>query len=274
MKNNNVILINVDNIFTKETVLTPFIYDKSIGNIDLDNDNIINTEIESKEITSNIDSSPNVFIRPVHCYDEEFLKLLKEKFLMNKTILFKGYDNILKVSEKNYDVSLHYLNYDIHYMNHLTKILNKPVSLFSIMCDPLLRAVTNYRVSNSFNKMYDFNEYYMNFGTLENVGWTGKNDRTNNYFANYLGFKYKKDITKENIQKKYAFILVAEKEKESYLKLLDAFNIDKQNIENSLFIDRKETDLDVNANVKKMFIENNILDYELYDLCVELLQDN
>lgn len=274
MENNNIIYVNVDNIFTEEKDMKNVF--KTISNVALSDEveTSSNDVVEVRDKSKNNNNYPNVFIRPVHCLDDDLLEWLKKSFSNEKMVLFKGYDDILEVNEQIYDISLHYLNSDKQYLSHLNKILLEPPRLFSIICDPLSRAVRNYNQSNSFNETYNFDEYYLNFGNLSNVGWTGTKDITNNYFANYLGFKNKKEITKENIRDKYAFILVCEKEEESYIKLQEAFNISDETI-NTISLGKKTQDaLDVSSNVKKMFMENNILDYKLYELCVELLQDN
>ena len=86
--------------------------------------------------------------------------------------------------------------------------MNAPIKFFTFICDPLERMIRHYNFSNTFNQVYTFEEYYLNFGTKDDIGWTGKYDRTNNYFANYLGFPNKESITRETISDRFAGVLL------------------------------------------------------------------
>ena len=187
-----------------------------------------------------------------------------------EAILDVGYDRIFEHTNKNYQLSLNYLNYEPKYVSHLNSIFEGDLSYITLICDPFNRVLTHFYYSNSFKTIYDFNEYYRHFSKMDNVGWTGLRDRTNNYFTHYFGFKSEEEITKENVQQRFALVMVSEHKDKSLEKLGKIFKNNKiKNLDLSLKI-HSNTALDY---TKREFIKNNELDYKLYDICCELLLD-
>jgi len=230
--------------------------------------------IEDSDKNKKEERKAYAYLRPLHCEDSEFVKqLYASKCCKEDEYLSKGYDSIFSVEEeKKYVMSLHYLNYQSNYMSQLTKIMVSPPKLFTLLCDPLARAVRHFNHSNSFRSIYTFEEYYYHFGDKERVGWTGTKDITNNYFSHYLGFRNLQDITKENIIERFLFIMIVEKEELSIKKLNTLLNtkIKTLGIENDIVKKKKEN---VNAHTKQKFKMNNQMDYLLYDLCCEILEE-
>ena len=229
-------------------------------------------QLEIKTKSSEIPESKYslVYIRPTHCDSSDYIGYIKESnFSSEETLLFEGYENIYNSKERQYDLSLHYLNYHPRYINHLEKIMNNEIKLISFICDPLYRVVRHYNFSNAFKQIYSFDEFYLNFGDKYNVGWTGKKDITNNYFASYLGFFNIEDITEESVKERYELIFVGEKYEASFKRLNKLLK--NENISEILEFSY-ETPI-VNEYVKKMFIKNNELDYKLYSICCKLLEE-
>ena len=212
-----------------------------------------------------------VYVRPTHADNQNYIKYLQQfEFCKENEILYEGYDNIFKTTEKKYNISLHYLNYDPRYMMHMEKVMKNPLKHISFICDPLYRVVDHYNFSNSFKTIYSFNEFYLNFGNKYNVGWTGKRDVTNNYFATYLGFRTVEEITEEALQDRYSFIFVAEKPEASFKQLNKLLGCEKE--EDTAISFNTEVN-EVNEYIKNMFRKNNALDYKLYDICCKLVEE-
>lgn len=208
-----------------------------------------------------------VYIRPLHCdSDETITKLSKTKFCNEKEIIKKGYDSIFLETEQHFRLSLHYMNYNPKYVLHFNKIMKTEPKYFSVICDPLQRAIRHFKHSNSFKNIYKFDEYYYHFGDKKNVGWTGLKDVTNNYFCNYLGFFKENDITEENINERFSFIMVCEYDEESQKKLEKSMGISK--IGN---LSLKKSDFKINNFTEINFKKNNALDYKLYELCCKMI---
>jgi hypothetical protein len=221
-------------------------------------------EEEEKEQTKTLEQSM-VYIRPTHCDTQKTIDFLNST-VKQEEILNSGYNNILKQNEKQFTLSINYLNYDPTYIKHLKNIMKGNIKYFSLICDPLQRLISHYYHSNSFRTIYNFDEYYHHFGNMGNVGWTGKKDKTNNYFSYYYGFN-ETELTEEKIKERFSLVLVAEKEKESIEKLKKLFNIKK--IET---LSLKKHNHEVLDFTKKRFMENNKLDYKLYDICCDLIE--
>jgi hypothetical protein len=236
---------------------------------------IVESETEQLEIETKSSEMPEskyslVYIRPTHCDSHDYIRYIKESnFSSEESLLFEGYENIYNSKERQYDMSLHYLNYHPRYINHLEKIMNNEIKLISFICDPLYRVVRHYNFSNAFKQIYSFDEFYLNFGDKYNVGWTGKKDITNNYFASYLGFSNIEDITEESVKERYELIFVGEKYEASFKRLNKLLK--NENISEILEFSYETPT--VNEYVKKMFIKNNELDYKLYSICCNLLEE-
>ena len=206
-----------------------------------------------------------VYIRPTHCDTQKTIDFLNST-VKQEEILNEGYNNILKLNNKQYTISTNYLNYEPNDIKHLTGIMKGNINYFTLICDPLQRTVSHYYHSNSFRTIYNFDEYYHHFGNMIDVGWTGKKDKTNNYFSYYYGFN-KTELTEEKVKDRLSLVLVAEKEKESIEKLKQLFNIEK--IET---LSLKKHNHEVSDFTKKHFMENNKLDYKLYEICCDLIE--
>ena len=240
-----------------------------------DSETIVESGPEQLEIKTKSSEMPEskyslVYIRPTHCDSHDYIRYIKESnFSSEGTLLFEGYENIYNSKERQYDLSLHYLNYHPRYINYLEKIMNNEIKLISFICDPLYRVVRHYNFSNAFKQIYSFDEFYLNFGDKYNVGWTGKKDITNNYFASYLGFFNIEDITEESVKERYELVFVGEKYEASF-KCLNKL-LKNENITEILEFSYETPT--VNEYVKKMFIKNNELDYKLYSICCNLLEE-
>ena len=240
-----------------------------------ESETIVESESEQLEIKTKSSEMPEskysiVYIRPTHCDSHDYIRYIKESnFSSEENLLFEGYENIYNSKERQYDLSLHYLNYHPRYINHLEKIMNNEIKLISFICDPLYRVVRHYNFSNAFKQIYSFDEFYLNFGDKYNVGWTGKKDITNNYFSSYLGFFNIEDITEESVRERYELIFVGEKYEASFKRLNKLLK--NENITEILEFSYETPT--VNEYVKKMFIKKNELDYKLYSICCNLLEE-
>ena len=227
-------------------------------------DDGITFEIKEEEEQLETSKQSFVYIRPTHCDTQKTIDFLNTT-VKQEEILNAGYNNILKHSKKDYSLSTNYLNYESNYVKHMQRIMKGNIKYFSLICDPLQRLISHYYHSNSFRTIYNFDEYYHHFGNMKDVGWTGKKDKTNNYFSYYFGFE-KSEITEEKVKDRFSLVLVAEKEKESIEKFKQLFNI--ENVETLSF---KNHNHEVSDFTKKHFMENNKLDYKLYDICCNLI---
>ena len=248
--------------------------EESKSDISISADDVSVTESEDVELNTKSNEIPErkyslVYIRPTHCDSLDYIRYIKEsKFCSEDAVLYEGYENIYKSKESQYDMSLHYLNYHPRYINHLEKIMNNEIKLISFICDPLYRVIRHYNFSNAFKQIYSFDEFYLNFGNKYNVGWTGKKDITNNYFASYLGFFNIEDITEQSIKERYELIFVGEKYQASFKRL----NKLLKNENTTEILEFSYEKPSVNEYVKNMFIKNNELDYKLYSICCNLLE--
>jgi hypothetical protein len=246
---------------TKEVVLTT-------NDVDDDNESVITDGISIDKLPENDHKYSYIYLRPVHTDNDSFIQWLSDKHTQDE-ILKRGYDDIFKARSRRYNISLQYLDYKPEYLLHLDQILKKPYKIFTFMCDPLCRAVRNFNSSNSFNTIYTFNEYYLYFGNKEGVGWTGKRCRTNNYFAHYLGFTRKEDITEDNVKQQFDGIFISEKCQQSKHLFKDVMEI-----ESDIPIqENKNQSHKVNEFIRAKFIKNNELDYKLYAIACKILDD-
>lgn len=241
--------------------------DKIIDTDENKEDNIIEEENndnseESEKITKNKNSF--VYLRCVHSDCNLFIKNISTHF-KKEEICTHGYDNIFNETEKVYMLSNGFLNYEPKYIIHLRNIMKYSPKYLTLICDPLQRILRHFFHSNSLRTIYTFDEYYHYYGDKDNVGWTGKNKITNNFFAKYLGFSKEEDITKENITKRFSLVMVSELHDESWSKLDKLLGVQVERCE---FINNK---YNVTLSTKEKFKENNQLDYKLYEVCCNLL---
>lgn len=237
----------------------------------IDMEKVMEPKQGDSDIQNNEDSeqqSSFVYIRALHSDDNNFMKYLTETNIFQEDkILKKGYNSIFEKKEKNYMLSVNYLNYEEKYTRHLEKIMIGDILYFSVISDPLQRAIRHYNFSNSFRKIYTFDEYYVHYGDKEGVGWTGQNIITNNYYSKYLGFHSIDEITEENIKKRYALVIVLGNTDDSaaFVKLQKLLGSE---VYTNIVL---KNDYQVLSKTEEMFKENNKMDYMLYEKCLKIL---
>lgn len=268
MIRDSVVYVNMDKIVSDELNYTlNFHKDEEDKKNDIDTSKEEGSKNTDSKDIKNENLKSFVYIRPLQCdSDDTLVKLSKAKFCKEAEIIKKGYDSIFLETKQTFRLSLHYMNYHPKYVLHFNKIMKTEPLYFSIICDPLQRAIRHFNHSNSFNHINNFDEYYYHFGDKKNVGWTGIRDVTNNYFCNYLGFEKEDDITEENINERFSFIMVCEKPEESYKKLEKCMGLSK--ISN---LSLKKSDFKINNFTEINFKKNNALDYKLYELCCKMI---
>jgi len=272
MNDMNDVNTNINDVNTNINDVNTNINDVNTNINDETNNKKSNYKIRTPFSSSNTKKA-FAYLRPLHCHDNNLVqKLYASKYCKKEEFLSKGYDAIFSVKEeKKYVMSIHYLNYQPNYITYLNNIMVSPPNLFTIMCEPLDRAIRHFNHSNSFRSIYTFEEYYYHFGDKEKVGWTGIKDITNNYFSHYLGFRNLQDITKENIIERFSLIMIVEKEELSVKKLNTLLKTKIKSLE----LKNNQTtsnEYKINAFTKHKFKHNNTMDYLLYDLCCEILE--
>ena len=233
----------------------------------IDMEKVMETNHGDSDIQNNEESEQQysfVYIRALHSDDNNFMKYLTETNIFQEDrILKKGYNSIFEKKEKNYMLSVNYLNYEEKYTRHLEKIMIGDILYFSVISDPLQRVIRHYNFSNSFRKIYTFDEYYLHYGDKEGVGWTGQNIVTNNYYSRYLGFHSIDEITEENIKKRY--VLGNTDDSAAFIKLQKLLGSE---VYTNIML---KNDYQVLSNTEEMFKENNKMDYLLYEKCQKIL---
>jgi len=149
------------------------------------------------------------------------------------------------------------------YNHKFFKWLIKDPIYFTFIREPLQRAISHYYYYDfprQRGKRESFIEHYHKNPSLRK-----------NFISKFMGYMNIDDITLENIRERYAFVGLTEKFKESIEKLEQTLNwelprpLTRRNTNNKT----KPKNLQIPEETKRLFIENNSLDYKLYQLVSE-----
>ena len=213
-----------------------------------------------------------VLIKTSKC-GTEYIKnfLIKSNYCNKNEILIAPYELMFNYNKQNtFYLSLCHFNYDNKYLNHINFIMKKPIRFITSIRDPLDRAISHFYFDRPKNTECSFNDWYTNNYNKIYMNNSHETNLNNNHISNYLGFKSIEEINVTNIKERFYFIIMLEKINESLKKLSVMMNIEykeygKINKNNKEYYDKYISD-----EVKKLFIENNKLDYKLYNLCNQI----
>jgi len=202
-----------------------------------------------------------VLIKTPKCGSETIRNILIEsKKWKQEEILDVGFQEIFNFKEKKYNLYINHILYNDQYVKHINNIMINNIIYFSCVRHPLDRAISHYYYSNHYKSKYDFNEFYDLFGNTEHKGY-GSNDKINNCMSFYMGITDSSQINEEYLKNKYG--LIVSLDNDFINKICKYFDIKYVNKHSNK---TNKPDLIVDPKIKEKFIENNKLDYMLYEI--------
>ena len=202
-----------------------------------------------------------VFIKIHKCSSQSVRNILKDHAHQNELRFFS---KLKKTKEKYHKKKPLTKKYNIFALHHSYKkdffewLIEDPIYITFIR-EPLERAISHYYyydIHQNKNNKKSFNDFFK-----ENPMFR------QNFMSSYMGYSSLKDITIQNLNKRYKFIGITEKFDESIIKLeqvLD-WNIPKPyKIKNTNYSTLKN--LNDPSEIKHIFKKYNAIDYKLYDL--------
>lgn len=220
-----------------------------------------------------------IFIKTPKCASGSVASMLSAFCDANhKTRLTLANDSIFEARDKIYDMSLNHVPFERRYMEHLRSLMRGDDVLFlSCVREPLSRSVSHYYYSNQLRYEIDYNVWYQGNFAKDPVsaGWfLPLKEMVNNQMAWYMGFHSEAEISLRNLRSRYRFVFVAERMKESLWTFREMFPMFRDyRLERINVGDCSFRESDVNGETRRLFLENNALDYKLYRLCNQILDE-
>lgn len=217
-----------------------------------------------------------VFIKVSKCGTETVRLLIKESENDKNSILDCAYEDIFRYNNRQFKYSVHHINYDTYFTNHLNNIMIHPIKYIGFVRNPINRLISHYNYTNRYSSKLSFDEWYQKFYNTNAGWWGGCNnsinslDVTNNFMSRYLGFNSIEEINEDNIKSRYHFIVVLE-DPDKYTKLANILNINYSNVK--VANKNKSYNRDkviISKKTKELFDENNKMDNKLYELVCKI----
>lgn len=203
-----------------------------------------------------------VFIKTPKCGSETIKNILLEsKMWKQEEILDVGFQKVLDVKERRYNLYINHILYNDQYIKHMNNIMINKIIYISCIREPLDRAISHYYYSNRYKTKYNFNEFYDLFGNTDNEGY-GSNDKINNCMSFYMGITDSSQLEEECLKNKYGLIVCLDNN--FIIKLCKYFDI--KIVNNKSNVNYNKPKIIVDPKIKEKFIENNKLDYMLYEI--------
>jgi hypothetical protein len=175
------------------------------------------------------------------------------------------------------------------YRPFFEKIMEKPLKYVTTLRHPLERMASHFYCNvigqeHRYGGVRDFNIWYSkNYSNLNLTDYQQMNDMLhlgfNNLMSFMLDFHNEEEITFESVKNKLDLILLTEKTEES-IKILSNF-LGIEDISQGSYkttMERKNNNptykqFKINDNVLHLFKENNNMDYKLYEIGLQLFEE-